>query len=488
MHVCQYSLRFGAVAFVALALLHGCSQDEPPRAAPAAPVREAFHASKPVRIQVLSAARDAAPNVEWLERELRHLLSQGKMRVAAADATNEFTLRVELPADMKEAALSLLAPDRTVERATTVAIAATHRLDIARALAARLPGFLGAAHSSGDWVALIGTQDVEAYEVFARSEGELLGKDARGYTRPVSSAPITRTIEKLEVLTRKYPQFARAWSLLAIGYLSLGGDDSAALVSLAETSAERALALDDGLALAYAADGLVRLRRMDWTSAQQQFERTLKIDANIVPALEGLACLRADVGQPSAVLQVAARALASQPGNLGASECQAYALAATATPLSQETPSRSSAARMQAVVAILSNDAGAAQKILRGSPDAGADWVAPVVRASRTRRSIADALQALTLAADEGRIDAATEIQFGAALRQADFVFNRMRRLTRQGQSVPLRVLWLPQASFLRQHERFEPLVSSLGLPAYWQQHGPPEICKSEPTTFGCKR
>ena len=487
MHIRCRSFRTAAAAVVVALAFQGCSRDEPAPAAPAPPAAEAFHASKPLRIEVSSAAGEAASaNVEWLGLELRFLLSQGRMRIAASDAPNQFALRVQLSADNKEAVLALVAPDGSNERQMRVDIAATNRLDIVRALAARLPGFVGAAHAAKDWTALIGTQNVDAYDSYARSETELLGTAARGYTKPVASPQVTRTIERLEALTKRDPQFARAWALLSVGYLSLGGQDGTALVSLAETSAERAIALDDGLAVAYAADGLVRLRRGSWGAAQQQFERALKIDANVVPALEGFACLLVDAGQPTAALSIAARALAAQPNNVGASECDAYAKAGTSKGMPEDETAQPPAARLRAVTALLANDADAAQKALRVAGDSNT-WAGPVLRASRSRRSIREALQALTAAASEGRIDMTTEIQFGAALRQPDFVFNRMERLNRQGAPAPLRVLWLPQADFLRKQERFEQLVNEAGLPAFWQQYGPPEVCKSEPTTFACK-
>jgi tetratricopeptide (TPR) repeat protein len=483
---------WASIIALAWSALSGCSRDEPPPSAPAPPGREAFHASKPLRVLVTSTSEQAAgaPKFEWLEHELRYLLSQGRMRVAANDSNRDFTLHVELSAGDAQAELRLLAPDGSLERKTTVGLAPGNRLDVVRALAARLPGFVGAAHASNDWAPLIGTQNVDAYEAYVRSEAELLGSHGRGFTRPGSGREITRTIERLEGLTRKYPQFARAWSLLAVGYLSLGGEDAAALQMLAEASAERALSLDENLALAYAADGLVRLRRNDWLGAQGALDRSLAIDANIVPALEGLACLRVDAGQAEAALPFAARAVALQPGNAGANECQAYARATVSRAGASDAgpTTGSSVARMQALAAILSDDTAAAQKALRSSGDAGAEWAAPVLRASRNKRSIPEALQALTDAANEGRIDGGAEIMFGAALRQPDFVFNRMERLNRQGLNVPLRVLWLPRADFLRKHERFEQLVGKVGLPAYWQQSGVPEICGAEPATFGCKR
>ena len=45
----------------------------------------------------------------------------------------------------------------------------------------------------------------------------------------------------------------------------------------------------------------------------------------------------------------------------------------------------------------------------------------------------------------------------------------------------------MPQTAFLRRHARFEQIVGSAGLPAFWQEYGPPDACKAEPQTYGCK-
>ena len=92
----------------------------------------------------------------------------------------------------------------------------------------------------------------------------------------------------------------------------------------------------------------------------------------------------------------------------------------------------------------------------------------------------------MTRAANDDQIDSSTEILCGAALRQPEFVFNRITRLQRQGASAPLRILWLPQTLFLREHARFDNVISAAGLPAFWQEHGAPDICTAEPKTYGC--
>ncbi len=313
------------------------------------------------------------------------------------------------------------------------------RLATVSAFATALPRFLNAAHTTGDWVALIGTEDAKAYDTFLNSSLEWSGRQSAGFTQPPSVPSRARAVERLESLIRGQPKFARAWGALAAGYLSLGGEDEASLTQLAETSAEHALTLDDSIADAHAALGLAHLRRNEWIAAREQFERALTLDAQTGAALEGLACLLVDAGRYKQAAPFAAQAVAIQPQSVGANECFSYTLTTTPAPPSiQATPSP-----VRALEAILAGDNSSAEEILQGalSTKDFNRWAQPLLRAAENRRHIPEALQAVTLAASEQQIDPSTEILGGAALKQPEFVFNRMSRLQRQGERLPLRVL-----------------------------------------------
>lgn len=518
-----------AALLAAWLILRGCtSKDENERAAsPPVPAREVFHISKPLRVLVTRPATSASQPAqsaptdsgaqgtpdEWLERELRDLLIRGRMRIAAIDPSlpRPFTLRVELPqapdaSTSTTVKLSLLAPDGKIERSTEVELTADpgqdpSALDIMQALAKRLPGFLGAARiaagTEADWTASIGTDDAAAYDRFLSSANELLGSQGTGFT--ASSAPNRSVaVERLETLTRQHPDFTRALALLSVGYAGLGGQDDASLTGIAAASAQRALALDRTLANAQSTLGLVRLRQGEWAAALEQFNEALALDANSPAALEGLACLLIDVGQAAAALPVAQRAIARQPANVGAKECLAYALFATGknadsllappSPTAHEPHEPLEIAQVKALPALLSGDTVQAQRTLSASAGTGAAaWVDPVLQAVGDRKRISLALQAITRAASDRTIDPTTELVCGAALRQADFVFNRMLRLHRQDEPVPLRLLWLPQTDFLRRHARFAEIIDAQALPAFWQDHGRPDYCAQEPDLYGCK-
>jgi tetratricopeptide (TPR) repeat protein len=479
--------------------MRGCTQREKPAQPPPPPAREVFHASKPLLIRVVAQPDSTGKTADltWLEYELRYLLGRGQMRIAplpAPKAENVFTLKVEIAADQQRASFALIAPDGVVEREQTAVVTNDTRLAALRSLITPLPKFLDAVHASADWTVPIGTDDAKAYETFLSGMMELLGPTGRGFTQPPPPPQRASAIERLEALTKDQPRFARAWELLATSYLSVGGRDQASLAQLAESSAERALSIDDDLATAHAALGLVHQRRNEWIPAREQFDRALELDINDVAALEGASCLLVDAGQYESAQSMVERAVALQPENIGAQECRAYAHVRSnektdKSAVRDSTGESAPAARVHALVAILDGDVASAQQLLRASlSQAEFDlWAGTLLRAAANRHSIPDALQAITRAANDAEIDPSTEILGGTALRQVEFVFNRMSRLRREREHVPLRVLWLPQTSFLRQRRRLEEIVGAAGLPAFWQEYGTPDVCASEPKTYGCK-
>jgi Tfp pilus assembly protein PilF len=483
----------GLVALATLAawpILRGCSPEAPEVTLPPPQPREEFHASKPLRLELKSAA--ASDGDTWLRYELNHLLARGKMHVAPvsidpAAAPKVFTLRVTMSADRTQATLALIAPDNIVERESPLSLTPDSRLATMRVFAVALPRFLNAAHATSDWVPLLGTDDAAAYDTFLNSSLEWSGPDGPGFTQPPPAPRRSPAVEKLESLVRSQPKFARALGALAAGYLSLGGEDETSLTQLAESNAERALTLDEEIADAHATLGLVHLRRSEWVAAREQFQRALTLDAHTAAALEGLACLLVDAGRYEEAAPFAAQAISLQPHNSGARECFAYTLTESKQPEAAKALEQPS--QVQALEAILSGANEDARELLRQSlsEQQFARWAEPLLRAADNRRHIPEALQAVTLAASEQHIDAATEILCGAALKQPEFVFNRMSRLQRQGERLPLRVLWMPQTKFLRQHSRFEQIVSGAGLPAFWQEQGVADVCAVETELYGCK-
>ena len=474
-----------AALLAAFFVVRGCTP-EPPQDSSVAPARPAFDAAKPLHVEVIAtrASDGKAADVEWLEPELRRLLSAAGLVIAAHGVVSEksYLLRVAVAPDARRASFALVAPDQVLEREQAIEIDDPTRLTLVLTTAAELARFLP-LRAVADWQVVVGAADARAYDVYTQALIDVLGPNARGFTRPPHAPARVRSLERLERLARTQPRFARARALLAVSYLSLGGEDQASLTQLAASAAERALALDPTLADAQAALGLAALRRAEWVAAYERLSNALELDANNAAALEGLACLLADAGLYEAAAPLAVRAAALLPRSIGANECRAYVSGVEGGGEGAEATAEIAALRLA-----LAGKPVEAQQRLRTAlrPGQFELWAQPLARALTSGRHVPDALRAITRAASEDQIDASTEIVSGAALKQADFVLNRLARLQRQGEYAPLRILWLPQADFLRQHSRFDDVIAASGLTTFWQTHGPPDVCKSEPRTYGC--
>jgi tetratricopeptide (TPR) repeat protein len=470
------------------------------------PAREVFHVAKPLRVEIhrTNDTGEAVADQGWLLREIRYVLARGKMKVAPlpdpyfdTDAQNQsgspntdarpFTLKITIDDTNANAQLALIAPDRIQERVESVPINKESPLAMVRGLSERLPHFLGAPTGATEWSASLGTTDAAAYDTFVRASDELFAPTAVGFTAPPSAAQdAVLNVERVETLARRHRDFARARALLSISYLSVGGDDQASLTKLAETAAERALTADAQLADAHAALGIVRLRRMDWAAAHEHFNAALAIDASSLPALEGLGCLLMDAGHSERALPITTRIANLQPGNRGARQCASYALIAQQSQAAASNDRPFDVAKIYGATLLLAGDQANAETQLKADAQNLSGLIDAVVSATTARERIPEALQAITRAADDEEIDIETELLFGTALRRPDFVFNRMLRLVKQNEAVPLRMLWLPQTEFLRRHRRFREVVSAATLTTYWQDHGVPDVCVAEPKVHGC--
>ena len=291
------------------------------------------------------------------------------------------------------------------------------------------------------------------------------------------------------LLARLQPRFARARAALAIAYLSLGGKDQASLTQLAKTSAERALAADDEIAEAHAALGLVHMRRDDWTAAREQFDRALTLDANSAAALEGSGCLLVDAGRYEAARPLIEHAVQLQSRNIGARECLAYLAQAPASRRERRQTADRSCARAGAHCDSRRRHRHRATASLRGaierrgfsrvgrSAPAGRDGSRPHsgcaavdhprCAATGTSMPRRKSCAAPPCAAPSSCSTAWRACSANASRCRCECCGCRRRRSCAR-------------------HARFEQIVGTAGLPAFWQEYGPPDVCKTEPTTYGC--
>ncbi len=425
------------------------------------------------------------PEVRWLENELRYLLIRSQVALArpqgpydAADGTTVFTLRVAVSGRPGEPAeLSLLTPNGEIERTATIDPGGASRLALMTALARRMSSFMPRGDTGVPPAQFLGTTDVEAYDTLAKAQ-----IDATSAGTVVQSRISSRDtpIDRLEVLTRRHADFARAWASLALLYLDVEGQDAASLTVKAEKAARRALTLDGRLAMAHAALGIAEQRQGKWLTADASLAQALSLDPAFPPALDAFGCLLIDAGRTRYATLIAAQGVSADKAQRAGS-CLDYArMAADQAPVDSPDQSPPGAGLPLALTALLDGRNDEARDLL--SPDTGSvaqlnAWFEPVVRALEEPSQRPVALRAITRAASDSTLDPATEIMLGIALQQPDFVFNRLLRLHAQGREIPTRFLWIRPAAFLREHARFAVVTEQLGLKSYWKERGLPDIC-----------
>jgi tetratricopeptide (TPR) repeat protein len=446
-----------------------------------APVRVAYDGSQPLQLSFTTPKADAQRLHAWLQDELESWCLHAP-ELQCSPVANGAAFSLQIRTQPARATLQLIAPDGFIERQTTIPLPQTD-LATATALARAVPQFLGLASS---WEPLIGTHDANDYSIVVRAREHLR---SRPLDRADGPAPwLVADIDALEEVTRRAPTYARAWSTLALAYVEVQGEDAPSSQTLALRAAERALALDPKAADAHAVRGFVLYRRNQWLAAYEQLEQALQMQQRSALAARGLACLLVDAGLTSKALPIARQAAALNGSNPDAQECLVYALLSSGQPVpAANLPF--AAARVVGTVQILEGDVRAARQTIETAAareHRNASWIGALLDAASDGARSVEALRAVTSAASDNSLDASTEILAGVALRRADFVFNRLLRLQQANKFVPLRVLWLPEVAYLRQHSSFDDVLRASNLGIFWAQLGRPDVCEREPQSVAC--
>jgi len=480
--------------------------DEPGSgSAPAEVQRIEEHPLVRILVQADGELPGRGQTAEWVTEEVRYLLArQGVVRLAHPDGPHDpgsgaalHTLAIEIPAtdSLRPMRIVWQAPDGRLLDYEPLGRRPESRLALIDRIATELGGITGPA-GDDSLAAVIGTGDADLYDEYTRTHVAYLRAVRRGEAAGVTIEAPYRRLERFERMTRRDPQFARAWSALALAYLELRGKDEDALTKLADNAARRALSLDPQLPEAEAALGRTRYRYGQWLEAEDHLIAALAADPAAPTALEAYACFLLDLGRIDYARQVGAQALGTVPGSDDARECLAVAeFAAGEVDRARETlgpdggPEPVGITRVRALVDLASGDYESARLALaavsKRTRQSGV-WLDPVMSALTGSASRPAALRALTQAVDIGRLDVVTETMLGTELSQPDFVFNRLLRMHTQRQAVPLRLLWLPDSRYLREHPRFAEVIDELGLRTYWNQRSRPDHCRSEPQVVGC--
>jgi tetratricopeptide (TPR) repeat protein len=345
------------------------------------------------------------------------------------------------------------------------------------------------------------THDIEAYQLYL--QGNAL------YSQP-SVTNIRKAIELCNQAIGRDPSFSRAMCTVALAHLTAAGNGWEALPSAladAEQYAARALAIDPALADARGVLGAVHACRRKWLEAEEHFHAALSVaEINPLTAQTHAIVLLASVGHLREAMREAERAYRIAPALAPVLMVHAalHSFAGNDAEALKYTDFASAHGwpinvrpfphiRAQAAVRA-GRYSEAAQWIMEalsdpGSPGEVEPLVTSVFRAyadpaarnealAIMRKFFADRCAELVKTHSLPRYLMHWSVVFGD-LDLAYLVGNRTvdyfdsQGAARVTSFVPQ--LWIAELRAFRQDPRFRALATRLGLPQYWQRHGPPD-------------
>jgi len=349
------------------------------------------------------------------------------------------------------------------------------------------------------------TRDIEAYTLYLRAM-----QVAHLATEPTGR----EAVALLEQAVARDPDFARAYSALALRRLSLrdlGFHEPHALED-AERDAARAFALNPHQAGAQAILGIVQAMRGEWLASESSFRDAMTEDPSD-PEIIDQYCLYLllPAGQSRRALTELGRARRLAPAELFAvglsmafnvisgNDAEGRKFVELAMALGWTSEARP----LQTALSVLAQRKGqyseAAEHFLMFAPAnlraAGGDAVIRQVYAAlgdpSGRPAAIKALQELLHRLDpdalgNNQLDA---FRFFTELGDLDSAFEfaneHLDQLARAGGSA-WASLWTTEMRAFRRDPRFQPLVTRFKLMPYWEQYGPPDGCELKDGKLAC--
>jgi TolB-like protein/DNA-binding winged helix-turn-helix (wHTH) protein/Tfp pilus assembly protein PilF len=133
----------------------------------------------------------------------------------------------------------------------------------------------------------LNTADLRLSEVTAASRVNSAAYDdylkCRYFWARRTAVDLQRSVENCERAVAKDPNFAQAWAQLADSYIlaaAYGGTQPIAAMPRAKAAAVRAVFLDNGLADAHTALGLLNAEQWKWQEAASEYETAIRLNPN----------------------------------------------------------------------------------------------------------------------------------------------------------------------------------------------------------------
>ncbi len=154
------------------------------------------------------------------------------------------------------------------------------------------------------------TKNSEAYEMYLQGNYHFNKLTLDGFNK---------SVEYFNQAIAKDENYALAYAALSISYYALGANESSPLEMMpkAEEAAQKAIALDDNLAEGHVSLATVKYGyRWDWSAAESEFQRALKLKPNSSGALSGYGYLLEALGRVEEAIPLTKKALELDPLSL----------------------------------------------------------------------------------------------------------------------------------------------------------------------------
>ena len=339
------------------------------------------------------------------------------------------------------------------------------------------------------------TDNAEAYALFI---------EARTLVNARVGDNLPRAIAKLDKVTALDPKFARAWSKLAVAHAVLPqyvGGDWAENLTMAESDATRAIALDPDNAEAYAALGYIAFSRRRYVEMVAPAARALALDPDDDTANYWAANQLAAMGRSTEAENLLDHILVRDPASgrvvfyKGAMRWRAND-AATASKLAMRANALGFAlggGTLASTLAIKGNFDQGATEFARGYAAIGAKFSSPDLQTIYRGMYLGAAERAAALNVIATHKNEQYVPTFLLMLSEPERSFAEYERSATGLSDAYLNFLWQPDdwSRKARQSPAFQGFAKRIGMVDYWKQNRWPDLCsptpQDGPDAFTCR-
>ena len=339
------------------------------------------------------------------------------------------------------------------------------------------------------------TDNAEAYALFV--EAQTLVNARVGDSLP-------RAIAKLEKVTALDPKFARAWSKLAVAHAVLPqyvGGDWAENLTIAESDAQRAIALDPGNAEAYAALGYVAFSRRRYVEMVAPAARALALDPDDDTANFWASNELAAVGRNAEADSLLDHVLIRDPANARAVYYKGLMRwragdAKTAVTLSKRAIALGfplGGGTLSSIFAMKGDFDQGAKEFARGFGAIGAKFSSTQLQTIYRGMYLGATEHAAALAVIAAHKNEQYVPTFLLMLGEPERSFAEYEQSATGLSDAYLNFLWQPDAwsRKARQSPAFQGFAKRIGMVDYWKQNRWPDLCsptpENGPDAFTCR-